>query len=245
MIKAGSEVNYRANGGSTLIWNCKSYSYKNFKQCESGIVATAHYLIDAGANVNEVYDGQTPLHHACQNQSVPLILLLRAKGANVTSDMIDAAANEDIRAALIKPLQSEQNNSAEVSSSSVAATTSSTGKQLHNPLTPDVMISLCCRTQMQLATKLRDFLHARNISTFLCMDMGAGQIYRNEIIVAAASSRYFIPLIDLAWADSRECEFETNIALRNSLIQSRPVITPVVPDPSQFNALNEKAVVSQ
>lgn len=105
------------------------------------------------------------------------------------------------------------------------------------------MISLCCRTQMQLATKLRDFLHARNISTFLCMDMGAGQIYRNEIIVAAASSRYFIPLIDLAWADSRECEFETNIALRNSLIQSRPVIAPVVPDPSQFNALNEKAVV--
>ena len=158
--------------------------------------------------------------------------------------MIDSAANEDIRAALVKPLQSEQNNSTDASSPP-ASTTSNTGKQLHNPLTPDVMISLCCRTQMQLATKLRDFLHACNISTFLCMDMGAGQIYRNEIIVAAASSRYFIPLIDLAWADSRECEFETNIALRNSLIQSRPVIAPVVPDPSQFNALNEKAVVSK
>ena len=234
-----------------MIWNCRSYSKKDFQKCESGIVATAHYLLEHGADCNS--SGQVPLYYAVSNKSIPLVMLLRAKGAKVTDDILSLAPIGDIKAALSSQLKftpavvstDEEKEEATLNEKDVdldgghkRAQKEKKERDMHNPMLPDVMISLCCRTQQNLAYQLRDYLHSQNLSTFLCMDMGAGDIYRSEIIVAAASSKFFIPLIDTAWANSKECAFETNIALRNSLVQGRPTITPIVPDSSQFESLN-------
>jgi len=92
------------------------------------------------------------------------------------------------------------------------------------------MISFNVRTTKDLASALKEKLHEYGYSTWLCLDLDAGSNFRSEIVLAATSSRVMIPLINEAWANSKECQYEINIAQRNYLTIDQPVIMPILVD---------------
>ncbi|CAE7497271.1 PARP12 [Symbiodinium natans] len=97
LVAAGSEIDYLANGGAALHWACKSYSQDNYARMEPQQVATVQYLLGEGAqmrvkrpNSEDIYDA---LLMAVSRGSVPMIMLLRAAGAEVT-EQSEAAAKK-------------------------------------------------------------------------------------------------------------------------------------------------------
>ncbi|CAE7875372.1 PARP12, partial [Symbiodinium microadriaticum] len=97
LVAAGSEIDYPANGGAALHWAIKSFSQKNYAAMEPQQVATVQFLLGEGAQMrlpspksDEVYDA---LNMATQRGSVPMIMLLKAAGAEV-SESTEAAAKK-------------------------------------------------------------------------------------------------------------------------------------------------------
>ncbi len=77
---------------------------------------------------------------------------------------------------------------------------------MSNPDDCDVMISLNCRTMLPTAQRFRAFLEAHGVKVWLCVNMTAGADFRDEIISAVDSCEVFIPLINEAWCESKECK---------------------------------------
>lgn len=89
LVSHGAEINYLANGGTALHWACKSYSQDNYARMEPQQVATVQYLLGEGAEMRiGKYDA---FHMAVSRGSVPMILLLRATGAEITPEVDEAA----------------------------------------------------------------------------------------------------------------------------------------------------------
>jgi len=210
LIKAGSNVNHVAHGGTPLIWCCKSlvgskFMPPNFAEFEPASTACAEFLIRKGANVNtQNEEGETPLHWAIERNAKSIIRLLINCGADTTKkdkkgktprDWIKSKDLEDVYKEIIEK--------------------STTTKQLDNPDLPDIMISFNVRTARDLAVALKEKLHQHGYSTWLCLDMDVGSNFRSEIVLAATSSKIIIPLINEGWANSKECQYEINIAQRN------------------------------
>ncbi|CAE7249663.1 PARP12 [Symbiodinium sp. CCMP2456] len=95
LVAAGSEIDYPANGGAALHWACKSFSQKNYAAMEPQQVATVQFLLGEGAQMrlpspksDEIYDA---LNMATQRGSVPMVMLLKAAGAEVSASTEAAA----------------------------------------------------------------------------------------------------------------------------------------------------------
>ena len=89
LVAPGSEIDYPANGGAALHWACKSFSQKNYAAMEPQQVATVQFLLGEGAQMrlpgpkpDEIYDA---LNMATQRGSVPMVMLLKAAGAEARS----------------------------------------------------------------------------------------------------------------------------------------------------------------
>lgn len=101
----------------------------------------------------------------------------------------------------------------------------------------DVMISYRCKTAQAHADALKGLLEAAGVSVFVCSEtLRAGEGYRSRIAQTAALCKVMVPLVDQAWAESGECAYEYNIAVRTNLVtKTRPVIIPVaMPDIQPF-----------
>ena len=88
---------------------------------------------------------------------------------------------------------------------------STTDGGMVNPDDCDVMISLNCKTMLPTAQRLRTFLEARGVKVWLCTNMAAGADFRDEIIAAVDACEYFIPLINEAWCESKECKVRVTV----------------------------------
>jgi hypothetical protein len=75
-----------------------------------------------------------------------------------------------------------------------------------NPEDCDVMISLNCKTMLQTAQRIRAFLEQNGVKVWLCVNMTAGADFRDEIISAVDACEVFLPLINEAWCESKECK---------------------------------------
>jgi len=90
LIKAASNVNHVAHGGTPLIWCCRSlvgskYIPQNFAEFEPASTACAEFLIRKGANVNtQNEEGETALHWAIERNAKSIIRLLVNCGADIT-----------------------------------------------------------------------------------------------------------------------------------------------------------------
>jgi len=89
----------------------------------------------------------------------------------------------------------------------------------------DVMISFHVNSMGGVARKLQEFLREHNYSTFVCLDLIAGDNFRTEIVKNAKACKFFILLINENYANSQEAEFEFNIALNDKLHSSVPGAT--------------------
>eukprot|EP01038_Epipyxis_sp_PR26KG_P007459 gene7459-10169_t len=93
----------------------------------------------------------------------------------------------------------------------------------------DVFISLQCSSMMNSTKILSDYLRKRGLTYWICNDMKGGDIFRTEITQAVERCKIFLPLLNQNWADSGECEFEYNHAIRLSLASKirYPRVLPV------------------
>jgi len=98
------------------------------------------------------------------------------------------------------------------------------------------MISLQCASSEAIAQSLNQYLRAHGYSTWICVEMKAGVTYREEIVVNASSSKAFIALMNIKWAESKECRYEFNIATRSSLTKGIPNLIPIVLEQFDWNA---------
>lgn len=90
--------------------------------------------------------------------------------------------------------------------------------QSDDALPHDVMISLNVRTMGDLGMRLKRFLAQRGIGAWVCVDnLGAGAGFRREILRAIQNCKCFLALINNEWAESAECEIESNLALNLNL----------------------------
>jgi len=105
---------------------------------------------------------------------------------------------------------------------------SSTRAMKQLKLSADVMISLNLATATDLARSFQRFIEAKGFSTWICLDASAGNQFRTDIVSAASKSAVFLAFINEAWAKSKECQFEFNVALRKNLTKGRPEIIPVI-----------------
>ncbi len=95
------------------------------------------------------------------------------------------------------------------------------------------MISYRCKSAQDHADALKALLEAAGFSVFVCSHtLRAGEGYRSRIAQTAALCKVMVPLVDEGWADSGECAFEYNVAVRTNLVtKTRPSIIPVaLPD---------------
>jgi hypothetical protein len=83
-----------------------------------------------------------------------------------------------------------------------------------NPDDCDVMISLNCKTMLQTAQRIRTFLEQNGVKVWLCVNMTAGADFRDEIISAVDACEVFLPLINEAWCESKECKVRSLIGFQ-------------------------------
>jgi len=78
LINAGANVNEKNSSGETVI----------LEACKNGSYLMTKILISLGADLNtsKVYDGRSPLIHACANDYLDIIEMLVKNGANVNVD---------------------------------------------------------------------------------------------------------------------------------------------------------------
>jgi len=88
-----------------------------------------------------------------------------------------------------------------------------------------VMISLNVKSMQENATALRQFLGKYGIKCWICIDIGGGSQYREEIVSAVKSCKVFLPLMNNAWANSGECYDEYSFAKRLNLTSHEKQIT--------------------
>lgn len=106
-----------------------------------------------------------------------------------------------------------------------------------NPDDCDVMISLNCRTMLAKAQRFRSFLEAHGLKVWLCVNMIGGVDFRDEIIAAVDACEVFLPLINEAWCESKECKYEFNYGFRKNLTSEAqiPAILPICFPDLQWN----------
>jgi len=100
----------------------------------------------------------------------------------------------------------------------------------------DAMISLQCSSSETIARDLNQFLHSKGVTTWICVEMQGGTNYREEIVINAAGSKSLIALMNTKWAESKECRYEFNIALRTNLTKGFPAIIPIIVENFDWNA---------
>jgi len=82
----------------------------------------------------------------------------------------------------------------------------------------DAMISFHVGSMGKSAKIVQEHLKKElGFSTFICTDMKGGDRYRDQIVKAVKSSKYFIILLNEEWASSGECEDEYSLAKRLNL----------------------------
>lgn len=102
------------------------------------------------------------------------------------------------------------------------------------------MISLNVGTMKHVAINLFNYLTGLNYRVWVCLHMEAGDAFRIEIARSAAQCKAFIILLNEAWASSRECEYEFNVATRKNLTRGSPLILPVVMGGALFGLIGDK-----
>lgn len=122
-----------------------------------------------------------------------------------------AGLREDIKNSLLHHLPNDQqiessSKSPDSNSSVEKKKTSRAKSDMSNPDDCDVMISLNCKTMLPTAQRFRAFLEAHGVKVWLCVNMAAGADFRDEIIAAVDACEVFIPLINEAWCESKECK---------------------------------------
>jgi len=100
----------------------------------------------------------------------------------------------------------------------------------------DAMISLQCSSSESIARELNQYLQSKGISTWMCIEMHGGTNYREEIVINAAGSKAMVALMNIKWAESKECRYEFNIALRTHLTKGAPAIIPIIVENFDWNA---------
>jgi len=98
------------------------------------------------------------------------------------------------------------------------------------------MISLQCSSSESIARELNEFLHTKGLTTWICVEMQGGTNYREEIVINAAGSKAMVALMNTKWAESKECRYEFNIALRTNLTKGFPAIIPIIVENFDWNA---------
>jgi len=93
----------------------------------------------------------------------------------------------------------------------------------------DVMLSVHCGTMLAHANNLKTYLLAQGYTVFLCDQMNIGDNYRTEISINASNCKAIIPFMNKPWCNSKECEFEFNIAVRTNFTNNgSPAIVPLL-----------------
>lgn len=95
-----------------------------------------------------------------------------------------------------------------------------------------MFVSLKVSSTAAYANALVLELRTAGLEVWICSDLKAGDAYREEIVVNATTARSFVCLIDKAWAESGECRFEFNTAMRTFLTKGKPIMLPVLMDPA-------------
>lgn len=75
LLELGAKPLPDANGWSALL-ECSRNPWKQYREI-------AEILIDAGADINQLSDGWTPLYLASYNNNIPIVNLLLSKGADI------------------------------------------------------------------------------------------------------------------------------------------------------------------
>ena len=102
-----------------------------------------------------------------------------------------------------------------------------------DPNAPKYFISLCVRTEKEIAQNLVRYLQNRGKRTWCCLnDINSGAIYRNEIVDGLDGTTYFICFLSKDWTESSECQWEYNIAERKHNVSNDklPTIVPLILD---------------
>lgn len=100
-----------------------------------------------------------------------------------------------------------------------------------------IMISHVVKTMEPSAKALKRELSKLGLEAWICEeDIGPGTPYRQAITKAASSCATIVILCDQNWAESGECEFETNIAISRYTHGRKCMVLPVA-----FAGLNWEA----
>lgn len=92
----------------------------------------------------------------------------------------------------------------------------------------DYFLSLNVASSKNLADRARNFFHKHGISTWMCTDIEGGDTYRDQILGNVRDAKVFLIFLNEKWAQSQECTFEYNYAMRKRLVKEKPVIMPLV-----------------
>jgi len=91
--------------------------------------------------------------------------------------------------------------------------------------TAAVMISINVKSMLDNAIALREYLEKNGVKCWICVDIGGGAQYREEIVSAVKNCKVFLPLMNNAWANSGECYDEYSYAKRLNLTSHEKQIT--------------------
>lgn len=82
----------------------------------------------------------------------------------------------------------------------------------------NVMISFNTGTSARTAASLKKYLQEHDVGdVWICTEnLSSGSNYRKEINQVAASCKVFLPIINMEWLQSAECDSEANIAISYS-----------------------------
>ncbi|XP_075252097.1 uncharacterized protein LOC142344378 isoform X2 [Convolutriloba macropyga] len=91
-----------------------------------------------------------------------------------------------------------------------------------------VFLSHCVRSAGVAAKSLDDMVREKGMSTFICVDMEAGDGFREAIVGNAANCKVMVLFMDEQWANSKECKSEFNCAYSCFNRSEWPKFVPIV-----------------
>ena len=91
-----------------------------------------------------------------------------------------------------------------------------------------VFLSHSVRSAGAKAIALNEKLKQEGFTTFICVDMDAGDKFREAITGNASNCKVMVVFLDESWAQSRECKSEFNCAYSCYTRHESPQVVPIV-----------------